>query len=75
MNKMQARHIIKCWKREALIHCTIHWPDISDAFDELYLLIISVFNTTGNVMCFPSQESARVQNFLVLTFITFCHKY
>ena len=48
---------------------------IFHAFDELYLLIISVFNTTGNVMCFPSQESTRVQNFLVLTFITFCHKY
>ena len=26
-----------------------NWPDIN-AFDELYLLIISVFNTTGNVM-------------------------
>ena len=27
---------------------------IFPAFDELYLLIISVFNTTGNVMYFPS---------------------
>ena len=27
--RVQARHIIKYWKREALIHCTIHWPDIS----------------------------------------------
>ena len=26
---------------------------IFPAFDELYLLIISVFNTTGNVMYFP----------------------
>ena len=47
------------------------------SFDELHLLIISVFNTTGNVMYFHSKESTRVQNFLVLTctFITFCHKY
>ena len=27
---------------------------IFPAFDELYLLIIPVFNTTGNVMYFPS---------------------
>ena len=27
---------------------------IFPAFDELYLLMISVFNTTGNVMYFPS---------------------
>ena len=27
---------------------------IFPAFDELYLLIISVFNTAGNVMYFPS---------------------
>ena len=27
---------------------------IFPSFDELYLLIISVFNTTGNVMYFPS---------------------
>ena len=27
---------------------------IFPVFDELYLLIISVFNTTGNVMYFPS---------------------
>ena len=72
--RVQARHIIKCWKREALIHCTIT-GQIFHAFDELYLLIISVFNTTGNVIWFPSQESTRVENFLVLTFITFCHKY
>ena len=26
---------------------------IFPASDELYLLIISVLNTTGNVMCFP----------------------
>ena len=27
---------------------------IFSSFDKLYLLIISVFNTTGNVMYFPS---------------------
>ena len=27
---------------------------IFPAFDQLYLLILSVFNTTGNVMYFPS---------------------
>ena len=27
---------------------------IFSSFDELYLFIISVFNTTGNVMYFPS---------------------
>ena len=31
------------------IHCTIT-GQIFHAFDELYLPIISVFNTTGNVM-------------------------
>ena len=54
MNKIQsagkAHHqMLENWKREALIHCTIT-GQICNAFDELYLLIISVFNTTGNVM-------------------------
>ena len=49
---MQARHIIKCWKKEALI--VKYTGQIFPAFDELYMLIISVFNTTGNVINFPS---------------------
>ena len=51
MNKIQsagkAHH--QMLEREALIHCTIT-GQIFNAFDELYLLIISVFNTTENVM-------------------------
>ena len=39
-------------KREALI--VKYTGQIFPAFDELYLLIISVFDTTGNVMNFPS---------------------
>ena len=32
----------------------LYTGQIFPSFDELYLLIISVFNTTGNVMYFPS---------------------
>ena len=49
---VQARHIINCWKRKVLI--VKYTVQIFPAFDELYLLIISVFNTTANVMYFIS---------------------
>ena len=58
MNKIQsagkAHHQMLEKGGTCTLYNTQYTGQIFHAFDELYLLIVSVFNTTGNVMCFPS---------------------